>query len=509
MSKLKSSLLAIASGLLLAASFPPWNVWPLAWLWLGPLLIVLWWSRPVAGTPRTPWAGFYYGWLAGFTAFLATLWWIVHVTFIGPFALCAYLALFGGIFSAAAVWCRPRGPVQGILSALLLACLWTGLEWVRNWLLTGFPWNGAAVPLLPMPGVRAFATLVGVTGLSIAPLFFQLGLAAAFKAWRRDRISWPFFIAGLVPAALSIGGWRQRTSAGPEVSVLLMQPNLNMQEKYGSSAEQQLSHYEVLVQDTLTALQSRATRPDLVVWPEAAIPFPFDDPAHETFLGAFGTPIIVGIDARGGVNGPSVASELLPFYNCLALIPTTLAEAQLHAKVCLVPFGEFLPLRKELPFMESWLGALIPNNFTRGASYEPLTHPKTSIIPLICFEDTMADHARKFVREGPQLIVNATNNNWFGESSATQIHLINARWRCVELDRAMVRSGNTGATCVIDGDGRIQDMLPDFQKGALHAAVRLTKGDITFYARHGDVFSMSALGFGLIGVVVLGLRGRR
>jgi apolipoprotein N-acyltransferase len=168
--------------------------------------------------------------------------------------------------------------------------------------------------------------------------------------------------------------------------------------------------------------------------------------------------------------------------------------------VHLVPFGEYLPLGDCPPF--SWLRAVIPGDFAPGKSTEPLrlAQPQADIIPLICFEDTVGRLARRFVRPGPQMIVNLTNDGWFLNSRAMEVHTANAKFRAIELRRPMVRATNTGVTCFIDTQGTLTSRLADPQtggtlvEGCLPGEVRLPQnGEITLYARLGDWFALLCL----------------
>jgi apolipoprotein N-acyltransferase len=150
------------------------------------------------------------------------------------------------------------------------------------------------------------------------------------------------------------------------------------------------------------------------------------------------------------------------------------------------------------------LGHLIPRDFARGTSQSPLTLPgpaqQTEIIPLVCFEDTIGSHARQFVRASPQIIVNATNDNWFHDSPAATIHALNARWRCLELRRPMIRCANTGFSCTIDPTGTITTSLPPFTHGTILTQISPSASPPTFFARHGNVFSATA---GIAGIAAL------
>jgi apolipoprotein N-acyltransferase len=288
---------------------------------------------------------------------------------------------------------------------------------------------------------------------------------------------------------------------------MLVQPNVSMAEKthldlvHLSVEERQrrildrdVTRYAELKFLTMKGLGEAKVKPDLIVWPESALPWEFYDPKHEDFLdpilksGSF--VLITGCDDRTAAE----SMDRWELRNCAAMMRGSYDSFQLHAKVHLVPFGEYIPLRRQLPILEKMLGHLIPGDFTAGDSLEPLRMEGASweVVPLICFEDTIGRVARKFVRDAPQLLVNVTNDNWFHESNESAIHALNARWRCLELRRPMVRAANTGVTCAIDTEGRVIDQLPRWKQGVLHASVSLTPGGLTFYAAHGDIVAIAA-----------------
>lgn len=500
MSWLKAPLPALASALLFAGAFPPFSQWWLAWVWMLPLLCLLWTKGERRGW-RQFFFGFRHGWLAGFFLFVATLWWVGHVTLAGMPALCAYLALYPAVWGGFAALLKPRSPGHGLLAALSLAMIWAGLEWVRSVMLTGFPWNGAAVPLVEMPGLRSLAAYVGVLGLSALPLFFMSGLAAAWTLRRhrstRGRAAL-MAVCMAAPAVVTLATWRESPAPAGAVEVMLVQPNVSMEDKMDGDYD--LVRYAEIVSLTKDAWQRAAKKPELVVWPESAIPGYFDFEWHADHLPGVlelgPLTLVAGCEARSGNDDPQAWNG----HNCAAVLRGTLDNYLLHAKVHLVPFGEYIPLRRQLPFLETMLGDLIPMDFTPGTSLEPLRMEGLSfeIIPLVCFEDTIADVARRFVRDTPQIIVNITNDNWFRDSNESAMHALNARWRCLELQRPMVRSANTGVTCVIDTEGRMTSELPRWKQGVLHATVPLTRGGITFYAARGGVIPAGAGIAGLI-----------
>lgn len=521
MAFLKRLLLHALSGLLFAAAFPPFHQWWLAWFWLLPLLFILWAENPRRGG-KLAWFGFRQGWLTGLFAFTATLWWAGHVTVPGMIALCCYLALFPALWGAFAAAVRPHSPAHGFAAAAGLALLWTGLEWVRSWLLTGFPWNGAATPLIEMPGLRALAAWTGVTGLAAVPLFFMTGIAAAWtlRRHRNTRTLALLLCTTLaLPAILTLLLWQKTSPAEGRVPVLLVQPNVPMdikmnldlaayppEEQQALADQRELQRYQDLATLTVEGIAKAKEKPVLTVWPESALPRFFHDTSHKELFSKMFTAgtqaLITGCDALTAAESGSDAWQA---HNCVALIHQSPENFVLHAKVHLVPFGEYIPLRKALPFLEKMLGDLIPTDFAAGKSLEPLHFDgmPCQVIPLVCFEDTIAHLARKFVRDAPQIIVNVTNDNWFHESNESAIHALNARWRCIELDRPMIRAANTGVTCVIDTEGRITSELPRWKAGSLFASVPYHKGGITFYAAHGEVIAASAGAAGLLLLIAL------
>ena len=197
-------------------------------------------------------------------------------------------------------------------------------------------------------------------------------------------------------------------------------------------------------------------------------------------------------------------------YNSLVALRGKVENYALHSKVRLVPFGEFIPFRQQVPLLEKLVGDLIPMDFSRGTSLEPLriAGQGFSIVPLVCFEDTMGGHARRFIRPEPQVLVNVTNDNWFGHRPATEMHFANARWRAVELRRCLLRSANTGVTAIVSPRGEVE-RLPSFVRGTLAGRFAVGSGEMTFYARHGDVAAVGAGVLALLGGMAVGWRRRR
>jgi apolipoprotein N-acyltransferase len=458
---------------------------------------------------RAPfWPAFRLGWLFGFVFFTATLWWIQHVTLPGMLALTAYLALYPAVLMGMAAWLgMPRderwGPASG--KVLLLAGSWAGLEWVRSVALSGFPWNGLAVPLFDLHLARSLSAFTGVIGLSGAVVLIPLG-AAAFLRIKGRRAGPALFRWAACWVVLELVGrsglGADSAAGGSFYRAVLVQPNVTMEEKMSPDPEVQRQRYFDLLAQTDEALaEATEAKPDLVVWPESAVPGFFDEMVQG---GAFVDQLQQGDFSL--VTGAD-HEEWGKLYNSVVAMRGTTENHALHPKVRLVPFGEFIPFRKQVPLFEKMLGGLIPMDFTRGTSLEPLkvSGQPFSLVPLVCFEDTMGDHARRFIRPEPQILVNVTNDNWFHQSPATEMHFANARWRAPELRRTLVRSANTGVTAIVSPQGGVK-RIPSFQREVLAGWINAGTGEVTFYAKYGDVAAKLAGALSLLGCLAVFLR---
>jgi apolipoprotein N-acyltransferase len=485
---------ALLSGLLLAMCYAPFGASWLIWVALLPLMAAIWLGEPIRAR-----AGFGFGYLAGVVFFLINVNWLHHVTTLGAVLLAFYLALYPalwGAFAASVGRCQNNSRIGARVHAIVFcAAAWTASEWLRGTVLTGFGWNGVGVALGSSRLAQA-ADVIGVTGLSSVIVSVEV---AAFHLARRVISLRRMAVLGKAPeagglavllAALAVyGDWRVRSfgrnASGTSLAVGLVQPHIAQEIK--SNAD-----YLSSIARTLSDLSDAALRHgplDLLVWPESALPATFFDPDVQSFLddilrrGDF--TLITGIDEQ----------ELETYYNSIAVVRGDLATARLHRKVHLVPFGEYLPLRAIFGYF-AFITDQLPGDFDAGTLIEPVPLPgrQVSVIPLVCFEDTIGSLARRFVRPQPQLLINVTNDAWFLDSEGPDQHLHNALFRCLELRRPMLRAANTGVTCVIDPAGRITSRLSRLEEGVLTATVAIPhRNELTVFARVGDAFSMAML----------------
>lgn len=520
MASLRRSALSLGgaalSGVLLAWCYPRFNIESLVWVWASPLMILLWFARP-ANLRHPGRRGFGLGYLAGIVFFAINLSWITEVTWIGYLVFPFYLGLYFGFWGLfAATVGRPRvalldpgsekesslfrSSIHTLTCAFLNASCWVALEWLRGWLMTGFGWNGLGVAFHDNLTLIQAADLVGVTGLAFMPLFVNAVLVTTVKRFhleiktRRMRPHLDFGVALLLVTGVFLYGLGHSLApppAGRDLRLVLVQLNIPQDEKWDE-------RFGGLIMDNYAAFTIPAVEthePDLVVWPESSLP-------HVLFSDASHVPYFNEILFKGDFHLMLGANELdyqkRLYYNAAVLMSRSVdTHLSVYRKVHLVPFGEFVPFRKSLPFLNDWFERVIPGDFNRGTSTDPLplAGESLSVVPMICFEDTVGRLARRFVRDEPQLLVNVTNDGWFGKSAAAEQHLANARFRTVELRRPMARACNTGVTCLIDTRGAVTHALrtPEgdiFIEGALLGVLRVPDEPVeTFYARHGDLFT--------------------
>ena len=492
--------LALLSGVLMAGAFPRPGLFPLAWAALVPLWVAL---RDVR-----PGDAFRLGLAAGTLHCLLVIYWIATtmVTYGGlPYAVAAgvlllfslYLGLYWGVFAALLVRFGRRPAV-----ALALApALWAGLEYLRAVLLTGFPWGFLGHSQEPFGAVIQMVDITGVYGLSFlivlanGALALQL-LGAGGKTWQgqapspRLRRGSLALAAALTAAAVGYGAWRSHQlapviAAAPTLRTALVQGNIPQGLKWDPAF--QIGSTKKYI-DLSQGLKGQA--PDLVVWPETATPFYLHHNAALTRL------VLGGIQATGchfligspSLDGPPGQER---YYNSAYLLDPAGQVAGRYDKAHLVPFGEYVPLRRWLPF----LGKIVAQvgDFAAGAPGALIPWERAALGPLICYEAIFPELARAQVRQGAALLVNLTNDAWYGRTSAPHQHFDLAVFRAVENRRSLVRAANTGISGVVDPLGRVTARTGLFVDAALVQGVPLVGDRITVYTRLGDWFPLACL----------------
>jgi apolipoprotein N-acyltransferase len=515
-------LAAIVSGGLCAACFPPFDQSWISWIALTPLVVAIWFSGE---NSRRRWLrNILLGYLAGIVFFTATFGWLgalgdLYQNFFLhglSFVLSIYLGLHFAFWAWFIGLLKPEAFTaswRNLLIALLAACAWVTHEWTRGWLFSGFGWNGLGVALHAEWPMIQIAEYTGIVGLSFAIAFANIIAVTTpirlFAEARTNRMR-PHFdltltMLGIV-ALLAFGLHRaQHASPAKTVRVAAVQTNVSqMQKLEGLPAEQIL--------DTCDKLSALAVQrqPDvkLIVWPEGSFP---QKVSYDTL--ALQLPAIVAERSGADLLFGADYEEGDRAYNA-ALLVSPNGEIQLYRKVHLVPFGEYIPLRHSFPPFAAIAGIWVPGDFIAGTEHTvfDLTNADVRAAPLICFEDTVGDLARRFVVNGANLLVDVTNDGWFLHSSGSHQHVANAIFRCIENRRPMVRAANTGVTCFVNEFGRITQTLQDdtgntFNEGVLTGEISVPQDrQLTFYARHGEWFAelcACVTAFALITMMIL------
>jgi apolipoprotein N-acyltransferase len=478
--------LAIVAGISLPLAFAPFG-----YFWLAPLsygvLFFLW--RNLA--PRR---AFTIGFLYGFASFLAGLYWIyisvrefgelpIAISLTLTIALPAVLALYvAGIGAIAARWF----PTTGLRAWLgVFPALWVSAEWMRGWVLTGFGWLSGGYSQTDS-WLIGYAPVIGLHGIGWA-VALCAGACVAVAAGRRgERVIGVAVIAAVLAGGYLLTQLRWTVPEGRVVSVALVQGAIPQTLKY---VPEQLP----VMFDTYSRLTEAHHGTDLIVWPEAAIPELYErvsEQVHEIAQAAErqGSALLLGI---------LLAHEPSRSYQNVVISATE--PPAVYAKRHRVPFGEYYPVPR---FAKEWLRLAnlpVTDQVPGTTGQPPLDAAGQRIAVTICYEDLFGAEQLHYMPDAT-LLVNVSNDAWFGDSIAPHQHLQIARVRAAEVGRYQLRSTNTGVSAVIDPWGGIVATLPQFAPGVLVGSVQGFTG-ITPYARWGNapivaaVFLLLALQF--------------
>ena len=515
MSRVFPWFLALLSGLLLGLCYPPFGPGDLCWVALTPLVCAVWFCQPAKRRDclRTACLGY----ASGLVFFAMSAYWLTTLTWPGYVLLVLYFAFY---FSAWTLFARALvnactneeswlKSIHNLRVCALGSAAWVALEWLRGVIFPAFGWNGLGIALHENIALIQIADITGVGGISFLVAMTNLMLAATVKRLLLEikrgarRAHYDFAITIALVALTWSYGVRQLFSPEPAsepLSFAAIQPNIPQNVRNDPNFELQV--LETLKNQTLPAI---AMGPDLILWPESSTPSPLLGNQFtwdlvrglaEQYTGDF----LIGT-AHWGNDGD---------YNSIALLTKQGKEAQLHHKMHLVPFGEYVPLREEFPLLAKIVGDLVPSDFDAGKEYTvlELQSKPVKLGPLVCFEDTVADLARRFALLGAQSFVVVTNDGWFLKSAGSVQHLNNAIFRCVENKTPMIRAANTGVTCAIDRLGVVREVLRDpsgstFLQGVLFSKINVpTSTQPTFFTRYGEVFSISCLVISLLALAI-------
>lgn len=475
-------LLALAAGALLPLAFAPFSLWPLA-----PLSLLVLFGLWLEATPRQARnLGFAYGlgqfgvgagWVYNsvhlFGEAIAPLAFVITLGFVSIMAL--YPALAGWMGKRAA---RRAGTVAAVLA---LPAAWLLAEWLRGWFLSGFPWLnlgasqtdswlGGWLPVVGEYGTGALLAL-SVAGLLLALRRHWLWLGVPALVWGGG-------------VALQTVGWT--APAGKPLSVAVVQGNIPQEQKYLDEA-----YWSTL--DMYRRLSRQHWGTDLIVWPETAVP-DFRHNVDEVFLQplaeealAHGSRLLVGVFDYDAANNR--------YYNGMLALPE---EGGIYHKRHLVPFGEYLPLRFLLQPFKAFIEVPMADLSAGAAQQPPVQLGDMPVGVSICYEAAFAREVRKALPQAA-LLVNTSNDAWFGDSLAPHQHLQIVRVRAMESGRDLVRATSTGISAVVQADGELLTRSGQFRREVIATAVQPRSG-ATPYVMLGDL-PLLGLALLVLGVV--------
>jgi apolipoprotein N-acyltransferase len=509
-------LLVGVSALLQVLIFPLPGLYVLSWVAFAPLIVALLRARPagaleVDGSPNLqaarPGQAFVLAYLSGILWYAGTCYWIydtMHqfggmsppLAALALFLFCLYLGLYHGFFGL--LLSLAAGPGRDNRGALVAApFLWVAVELART-RVTGFPWNLLGTAQVDNISLSRITTWTGVYGISFEIMLVNVAVAAAFLVPKKKRNT---LLMAAVAAAVVLQAGRL-VDAPPiptDHAALLVQQNVPVDENWTRDTFERtlrgLIDISLLAETTSsssspsssTPVNAPRGKPDLIVWPESPAPFFANDPLFRHPVSEMAREaqawVVTGSIGSSGATENGRASEM---FNSAALVSPAGEWTARYDKVHLVPFGEYLPFPKLFAFAGGLTREV--GEFHAGTSRAPLDAGGTRLGIFICYESVFPDEVRQFANQGAQVLVNLSNDGWYGDSGAYAQHLNQTRMRAVENDRWILSATDTGVTASIDPYGRTVARLPRKQRSVLIAPYALTSVT-TFYARHGDWFA--------------------
>jgi len=506
----KTIILCIFSSILLVLSYPKFDFWFLMWGALIPFMFAL--------DKKTFGQAFRIGFLCGCIFFGGTLYWFIHTTssgvvpgflaFLGTVLLVLYLSLYFGLFGCAWVLFRKRTMIWKLF---LLPSAWVALEFLRDRLFTGFGWvslGHSQYKILPLIQIVDVTGMFGISFLIVMVNYFLKETLTAFTDSRKESMSaihLSFFI--LLSIWLFVFAYGMihliPTQQLEETKIAIVQGNVEQDRKWDNSAWPEIMEKYLALTE-----EAAETKPDIIIWPETAFPgYLWEAQGRfdklKEFVADMKVPLLVGIATREGGR----------YHNSAILVSENGEEIAQYNKLHLVPFGEFIPFREQIPFISYFIPI---GDFSPGEELTlfPIRSDAAASKPenkyfsvLVCFEDTVSGVSRKLVNNGANLLVNITNDGWFLDTKAPFLHLQASVFQAVQNRRSLVRATNTGVSCFVDQFGRIYSAVKDRQGRKTYIS-GLSVGKVafnnkrSFYTKFGDIFTYLCFSCILLGVLI-------
>jgi len=499
--------LALLSGALLALSFPRFGHPAFAWIALVPLVLALsgWRGRPGRLPGQPPLRAFLLGLASGSVYFAGTLYWTGTVirTFGGIPTIAAIggvilLALYQGAFPAIGALISSRLINRaGVAGIFLVPAAWVATEYFRGVAFGGFPWvplGDSQVTVLP---VAQLASVLGMYGVSLLVAFVNAAIAYAMLTAGRARMSALAATAVVLIATAAWGSLRiadgSLTRMGTAIRVGLIQGNIAQEDKWKAGEARRI--FTTYIAMTHDAVRRGA---EFVIWPESSTPFMFEeDPVGQAAIRELARELHVSIlfGSDQEVHGATPA-----LYNAAFLIGPDGTTLGVYRKIHLVPWGEFIPLKRWLYFVSPLVDSF--TDFSPGTTMVMLPVGSHLVSTAICYEVVYPSLIRQAVQAGSELVTTITNDAWYGNSSAPYQHFQLASMRAIEQGRYMVRAANTGISGIVDPYGRVVQQSAIFEQSALVEQVRFLTIR-TAYSKIGDVVAYAAMALIAVALIVV------
>ncbi|HZV98128.1 MAG TPA: apolipoprotein N-acyltransferase [Methylophilaceae bacterium] len=482
-------LLLFLLGAISTLGFAPFYLYPIP---IATLAGLFYFVQKSVSAKQAAWLGFAFGlgfFGAGVSWIYVSLhdfggmpWWMAGFS---TFTFCVFLSLFPALvcYLGRRFWLSENK----VAAMLALPLLWVLSEWVRSWIFTGFPWLNIGYSQVPYSPLSGFVPVLGIYGVSLMTAVMAAMLALWPRKNLRRNIALILVTLWVIGSVLKLTEWSK--PAGAPISVALLQGNIAQDMKWQPEVVQR-----TLDQYLAMAMQSKA---QLTVLPETALPMLIDQVPAD---------YLARLKAHAQSNGGdvlvgSVELEDGQFYN--SMLSYGSAPTQAYRKSHLVPFGEFIPLKGVFGWIyRDWLHIPLTDLSRGSIAQKPLELAGQKVAVNICYEDVFGE---EIIRQLPQatILLNASNDAWYGESLAAYQHLQMSQARALETGRMMLRSTNTGATAIIDPQGNVLKQAPHFTTTVLEGKVQGYSG-ATPYVRLGN---WPIIGF-CVGVLIV-LIGRR
>ena len=510
----------------LAGPMPPWRS-VFAWFGLIPLLWAI--LRPASYACRHPLRRpFLLGYVCGVLWYMGNCYWVrdtmlrygdmptgAPTLLLIGFSL--VLGLYFGLFGLGVILVR-RATGKQSLALAAAPFLWVALDLAAS-RITSVPWDQLGYSQVDNGIVNQLAPWTGVYGITFILIAIN-ALIAAGTLLPGNRNRWIISAAGLLLALTGFAGIaRQPAKPATQATAVLVQPNLDVGGDNDWSApgewDRHIAEFTHLAAEQCKTYiagipQTGApngeiicppypTHPDLVVWPEAPSPFSDGDPRFQKSMASIAqaeqAPLIIG---GIGIDNQPRTEDSVEYYNSATVIAPDGHRVGRYDKIHLVPFGEYIPFQQYLTFAHKLTGRV--SSFTRGEDRKTFRLNGHYYGVFICYEAVFADEVRHFSQLGAEVLVNISDDGWYGDTSAPWQHLNMARMRAIENRRWLLRDTNNGVTAVIDPYGRVRQSIPRHQTDALPAQYGF-RDDVTFYTAHGDVFAWlcAILSLGVVG----------